>query len=124
MTTIKNLTKANIRKIEGMEKRENLDFEDDGNHFKGFSYKGMPITTLRTDDTTYLSIRVDYLNGTNNFTYDEWRGTEEYNLTDEFNGVSEIDLDKLLDNLERIIAKVNELNAKFENEEIDITQVK
>lgn len=120
---IKNLTVANIRKIEGMERREDLDFSDDGNYFRGFSYKGMPITTLRCnkDNTTYLSIRVDYIS--TKFTYKDWMETEEWALTEEFNGVSEIDLDKLIENLEKVIAKVAEMNEKASNEVIDTREV-
>lgn len=118
---IKNLTVANIRGIEGFERREDLDFSDDGNRFRGFSYKGMPITTLRSHDETYLSIRVDYLN--NEFTYREWMKTEEYRLCNEFNGVYEIDLDKLVENLEKIIAKVAEMNKKVASEVIDTSEL-
>lgn len=118
---IKNLSVANIKKIEGMVRREDLDFSDDGNRFRGFSYKGMPITTLRSDDTTYLSIRVDYLN--TEFTYKEWMKTEEYRLADEFNGVSEFDVDKLIENLERIIAKVAQMNKAAKEEVLDTTEV-
>ena len=118
---IKNLTTANIRNIEGFERREDLDFSDDGNRFRGFSYKGMPITTLRSHDETYLSIRVDYLE--NNFTYKEWMETKEYFLCNEFNGVYEIDLDKLIENLEKVIAKVDEMNKKAANELIDTSKV-
>lgn len=121
MKMIKNLTVANIKKIEGMVRREDLDFADDGNRFRGFSYKGMPITTLRSDEVTYLCIRVDYLE--TEFTYKEWMKTEEYNLCDMFNGVSEIDVDVLISNLEKVIAKVEEMNAKAREEEVDITEV-
>lgn len=121
MKMVKNLTLANIRNIEGMVRREDLDFADDGNHFKGFEYKGMPITTLRAYGETYLAIRVDYLS--NSFTFDEWFETKECRLCDEFNGVSEFDLDKLIDNLETIIAKVDEMNAKAEAEVIDTTEI-
>lgn len=118
---IKNLTVANIRGIKGFERREDLDFSDDGNRFRGFSYKGMPITTLRSHDETYLSIRVDYLN--NEFTYREWMKTEEHRLCEEFNGVYEIDLDKLIENLEKIIAKVAEMNKKAASEVIDTSEL-
>ena len=118
---VKNLTVANIRNIEGMVRREDLDFADDGNRFRGFSYKGMPITTLRSDNVTYLSIRVDYLK--NQFTYTEWMNTEEWKLCNEFNGVSEFDMDKLIENLEKVIAKVNELNRAAEAEVIDIQPI-
>ena len=113
MKIVKNLSIANIRKFENFVRREDLDFTDDGNHFKGFSYKGMPITTLRADNTTYLSIRVDYLE--NEFTYREWMQTEEYKLCDKFNGVSEFDIDELVENIEAILAKVAEMNEAARN---------
>lgn len=122
MTIIKNLSKTIVSKNPNFHVREDLNFSDDGNRFRGFDYKGMPITTLRADNETYLSIRVDYLH--NNFTYNEWRGTEEWKLADEFNGVSEIDLDKLIDNLEKVIAKVDVMNKAAETESIDMTDVK
>ena len=121
MKIVKNLSKANIRKYEGFERREDLDFEDDGNYFRGFSYKGMPITTLRSDDVTYLCVRVDYLE--NEFTYKEWMQTEEFKLCDAFNGVSEFDIDELIENIEAIMTKVAEMNEAAMNEEIDTTAV-
>ena len=121
MKMIKNLSKANIKHYEGFERREDLDFSDDGNFFRGFSYKGMPITTLRTGDTTYLCIRPDYLE--TKFTFKSWMQTKEYILCDEFNGVSEFDMDKLVENLEKVIAKVNEMNEAAEAEVIDMTEV-
>lgn len=119
MKIVKNLSKANIRKYEGFERREDLDFEDDGNYFRGFSYKGMPITTLRSDDVTCLCVRVDYLE--NEFTYKEWMQTEEFKLCDVFNGVSEFDIDELIENIETIAVKVAEMNEAAMNEEIDTT---
>lgn len=118
---VKNLTKANIRNIEGMARREDLDFHDDGNNFRGFSYKGMPITTLRSGDLTYLSIRVDYLE--NNFTFKEWMMTEEFALTEKFNGVYEFDVNELIENLEKVIAKVNEMNEEAAKDNLDMTEV-
>lgn len=118
---VKSLTVANIRNIEGMVRREDLDFTDDGNRFRGFSYKGMPITQCRSYGETYLLIRVGDLS--NEFTYREWMDTKEFALCDEFNGVSEIDLDKLIENLEKVIAKVKEMNEKASNEVIDTTDM-
>lgn len=122
MKTVKNLTVSNIKKYDGFERREDLDFSDDGNRFRGFSYKGMAITTLRSDDTTYLSIRVDYQN--NNFTYCEWMKTEEYSLCDKYNGVSDFDIDELIADIETIIAKVNEMNDNSSVDEKDIEEAK
>lgn len=123
MTTITNLNKNICKAGIGFNLREDLNFTDDGNRFRGFDYKGLPITTCRSDGETYLAIRVDYLEG-KAFTVKEWMATEEYHLANEFNGVDEIDLEKLIDNCERIIAKVAEMNEKAEAEEIDMTDVK
>lgn len=123
MKMVKNLSKAIVKNYEGFNLREDLNFTDDGNHFKGFDYKGLPIITVRSkiDNCVYLSVRVDYLN--NDFTVQDWMETEEYDLAHEFKGVSEFDIDKLIENCERIIAKVNELNEKARNEVIDTTDV-
>lgn len=120
MKMITGLTKANIRGT-GIELSPEHDFTDDGNRFRGFIYKGMPMTQCRADGTCYLTIRVDYLK--NSFTWKEWSKTEEYKLEDEFNGVSQFNLDKLIENLEAVITKVNEMNAAAEAEEIDMSEV-
>lgn len=122
MKMVKGLTKANVGKY-GIEVREDLDFSDDGNRFKGFSYKGIPMTQCRCYGECYLAIRVDYIHSRCEFTYDEWRATEEYKLADEFNGVSEFDMDKLIQNLEAIRKKIDELNEEKRNEVIDMTPV-
>lgn len=121
MKMVKNLSKTNIKHYEGFERREDLDFSDDGNYFRGFSYKGMPITTLRTDNTTYLSIRVDYLE--NKFTYKDWIAVNGWILCDKFNGVSEFAMEDLIEVLEEVIAKVKEMNEAAEAEVIDMTEV-
>lgn len=118
MKMVKGLTKTNIRGT-GIEVAPQYDFTDDGNRFRGFIYKGMPMTQCRADGICYLTIRTDELD--NRFTLKEWMATEEFALEDEFNGVSEFDLDKLIQNLEAVIAKVNELNANAE--EVDVTAI-
>ena len=120
---VKSLTKANAAKS-GIEVAKDYDFEDDGNHFHGFIYKGMPMTQCycKKDGTVYLCIRVDYLN--NNFTYKEWMATEEYYLCDKFNGVSEFDIEELVENLEKVIAKVDEMNVSASVDQNDLMNVK
>lgn len=120
---VKSLTKVNGSKV-GIEVASELNFEDDGNFFRGFMYKGMPMTQCysKKDGEVYLSIRVDYLD--NNFTYKEWMETEEYHLCDEFNGVSEFDLEKLIENLERVIAKVDEMNANAKVSDAELNEAK
>ena len=120
MKMITGLTKANIRNT-GIELAPEHDFTDDGNKFRGFIYKGMPITQCRSDGECYLSIRVDYLD--NQFTYKEWMETNEYHLTRKFNGVFQFDLDELIANLDTVIAKVNEMNEAAKAEVIDMTKV-
>jgi len=111
MKIVKNLSVENIREFEGFVRREDLDFFENGKHYKGFSYKRIPITTLREDIITYLCIRVDYLE--NEFTYEEWMKykewmqSEEYKLCDKFNGVFEFDIDELVEIIETIIKKRN-----------------
>ena len=107
----------------GIEVAPQYDFVDDGNHFRGFIYKGIPMTQLysRLDKTVYLCIRVDYLRD-NNFTYSEWMDTEEYRLCDKFNGYSgEFSIEELVENLEKIIKKINEMNntASVSEEDFD-----
>ena len=122
---IKNLSKNVVKKNNNFHLRPDLDFADDGNRFRGFDYKGLPITTLRTEDRTWLSIRIDYIYRNKNFTYREWLATEESKLADEFNcGVSEFSLDKLIDNCEKILAKIDELEEFAKNDVIDIGVLK
>lgn len=105
---VKRLTKVNCAKY-GIEVAPQFDFTDDGNRFRGFIYKGMPMTQCYADGECFLTIRIDYLK--NNFTWNEWRQTEEYQLEDEFNGVEEFEMEKLIENLEKIITKVDEMNT-------------
>lgn len=125
---VKRLTAKN-GVMYGIEAAPQYDFEDDGNYFRGFVYtsningnKGfkLPLTQCysRNDKTVYLCVRVDYLEG-NAFTYKEWMETEEWRLADKFNGYGEFDLEELVSNMERIIAKVNELNGKATEEKLD-----
>lgn len=120
MKMISALTKANIKNT-GIELAPEHDFTDDGNRFRGFIYKGMVMTQCHADGTCFLSIRVDYQD--NQFTWNEWSKTEEYKLEDKFNGVSSFDLDELIENLEKIIAKVNEMNENASKEEIDTSKI-
>lgn len=121
MKMVKGITKVNANKY-GIEVAPQYDFNDDGNRFRGFQYKGIPMTQCRADGTCYLCIRVDYLN--NNFTYNEWAETEEYDLCDKFNGVTEFDIEELVENLERVIAKIDEMNANAKVSEAEIEEVK
>lgn len=121
MKMVNGLTKVNASKY-GIEVAPQHDFNDDGNRFRGFEYKGIPMTQCRADGECYLCIRVDYLK--NNFTYKEWMETEEYHLCDEFNGVSQFDIEKLIENLERVIDKVDEMNSNASVDKNELENVK
>lgn len=119
MKMIKKLTKTNGTTY-GIQAAPEYDFSDDGNKFRGFIYKGLPMTQCYADGVCYLDIRVDYLK--TNFTYSEWMATDEYQLCDEFNGTGEeFDIEKLVENLEKILAKVNEMNqdVKISKDELE-----
>ena len=123
MKMVKSLTATN-GKAYGIERAKQHDFRDDGSSFRGYEYKGIPLTQCVYEGTTYLSIRVDYLK--NNFTSKDWIETEEWKLEDEFNGVGMVDLDKLVENLERIIAKRDEMNrnATVDKQELEAARQK
>lgn len=113
MKKVKGLTVANIRNIEGLERREDLDFRDDGSTFRGFEYKGLPITQCRYNGECYLSIRYDYVD--NAFTWEQWHEQPESKLAEEFNGVKEFDLDKLVENCEKVAKAIETLNNEIRN---------
>lgn len=115
------LNKTNCKSID-IARAEDLDFTDDGNTFRGFLYKGiLPLAQChsRISKQTYLTVQIHNMEN-NNFTYLEWHGTEEAMLCDEFNGVSQIDLDKLKANLEAILSKVNEMNETASVDEAEL----
>ena len=74
MKMVKSLTKANATKY-GIDVREDLNFNDDGNRVRGFSYKGMPMIQGVSHGEWYLSIRVDYIEY--NLKCKKWMKTEE-----------------------------------------------
>lgn len=122
MKMIKKLIKANCSKY-GIEAAPEYDFEDDGNKFRGFIYKGLPITQCYSDGVCYLDIRVDYLK--TNFTYKEWMATYEYYLCGALNGTSnEFDIEVLVEDLEKILAKVNEMNENSKVSKDELEEVK
>lgn len=116
------LNKTNCKSID-VTRAEDLDFTDDGDTFRGFLYKGiLPLVQYhsRISKQTFLTVQIHNMEN-NKFTYLEWHGTEEAMLCDEFDGVSQIDLDKLKANLEAILSKVNEMNetTSVDNAELE-----
>lgn len=114
MKTVKNLSVANIKGTNFV-RREDLDFSDDGNRFRGFSYKGLPITTLYSDGCVYCDVRPDYLQY-KGVPWEMWKETEEYKLCDKYNGTSElIDLEDLANICDRVLAKLDSMAAEMNN---------
>lgn len=125
MKTVKNLTTANVRNIEGFNRNQEYDFEDDGNRFRGFDYRGLPVTVLSSEGTVYLSIRVDYIINNHQFTYKEWMETEEYKLEWKYNGVSQFDIDELVQDLEKVLVRIAQMDRDLKDEgELDIEPVR
>lgn len=89
------ITLNDLKKI-GLRHTPDLDFRDDGTKFKMLTYKGLPVSYTKVDGQYYISIRFDYHEG---LSYDTYSKFPSYKVTDEFNGVGSIDLDKLLLNL-------------------------
>lgn len=106
----------------GFIRRTDLDFTDDGSSFRGYELAGMPITYCKSDGMYFISIRVDYLD--NYFIWEDWHETDEYKLTDEFNGVYDVDVEKLEKNCVAVAKKVAELNDRVRNEVIDTKPLK
>lgn len=118
MKTVKNLSVANIKGTKFI-RREDLDFSDDGNRFRGFAYDNgkeqLPITTLYSDGEVYCDVRPDYIQYFG-VPFEMWKETEEYRLCGKYNGTSElIDLEDLANICERVLAKLNELACELYN---------
>lgn len=101
----------------GFIRREDLDFKDDGNSFRGYEYNGLTLTYLKSNGEYYIALRVDYLKGLN---YNEYSKMESYELADEFNGVSEVDVIKLKENAEIILEEYNEKLKEVSERVVDI----
>ena len=123
---MKTITINSIKKARGFARRVEFDFKDDGNSFTGWSYRGLPITQLRSDGQTYFCFRVDYLNEHSSvpvkFTWYDWMQTEGYKMADKWNGVDELPttMDEIASVGDKIISCIEELNAKVEKEEVSV----
>lgn len=113
--TVRDLTSR------GWERREDLDFRDDGTKFKAFEYyNGLVATYTKADGEYYLSLRVDYLG---DLVYEEYSKMESYKLADEFNGVKEIDAEKVCKNAEVIMKEYLAVKEEVESRTIDMATI-
>ena len=105
----------------GWKRREDLDFRDDGTKFKGFeSPEGLPLTYTKAEGAYYLALRLDYLN---ELSYHEYSKLLSYKLCDEFNGVEEVDADKLTQNAAQIMREYNALVKEMNNYKVDMEKL-
>ena len=121
---MKTLTEKRVSQVPEFYRAPWLDFGDDGNHFIGFEYKGLPLTQCRNSYGTFLSFRVDYLSENKKLkfcgTYHDYSKQPWYPLCDKYNGVPELpEMEELVKDLETVVAGVKALNAKLESETID-----
>lgn len=103
--------KFNARQLTkmGAVRRPEMDFSDDGTRFKMYDYKGILFTYAYDADYVYISATISRQG---DFIYDDYKDLEIHKLADEFNGVSDVDIEKLKDNLEKIKVGVEELKVK------------
>lgn len=113
--TVRELT------IRGWKRREDLDFRDDGTKFKAFEYtNGLIATYTKADGEYYLALRIDYLDG---LTWDEYSKMDSYKLQDEFNGVMDVDADKVTENAIKIMEEYNKVLAEVDKHEVDLERL-
>ena len=115
----KEFTMRDLLKI-GAVRREDLDFIDDGNNFRGYEIEGLPISYSKSNGIYYLSLRIDYLEGLN---FDEYGKMETYKLQDEFNGVENVDANKVKENAIAIIKEYNEILNSLKDYKVDIDKL-
>lgn len=122
---MKTITENRIKNIPGFRRAPEHDFTDDGSHFIGFEYKGLPLTQHRDSQYgTFLSFRVDYIRGKYDFTYDDYSQTDWYHLCDKYNGVEELpEIEEIVKDLETVLKGIEELAEKVKNEVPDYTKV-
>lgn len=92
--------KAPLMKKYGFYRTPSEDFSDDGTRFLCYEYKGLQLSYAYADDH-YMAIRFDYVP---DLGYKDYSLFPSYKLTDEFNGSSALDLDKLKQNAEACLA--------------------
>ena len=113
--TTRELTKR------GWKRREDLDFRDDGTKFKVFEYtNGMIASYTKGYGYYYLALRIDYLN---DLVYEEYSKMDSYKLADEFNGVTEIDANKVCENAKILMEEYNKKVAEVNKHTVDIQKL-
>lgn len=92
------------------------DFEDDGSNFKAWLYKGkLKFTVLNSRQYgMYVSVDFDSI-AKKSIPYDFYSTYPAYKLCDEFNGgCAEMDLDKFVENCEKILKDAEQMVRDFE----------
>lgn len=85
----------------GIKRDPQKDFSDDGNRFRFYNYKGLPISYLKDGEDYYLDLRLDYLGIISKI------DKEDYPILNKYNGCKEINMEELIKDCEYIIKKYN-----------------
>lgn len=123
---VSNLTKSVIKNYPDFILRPELDYNDGGSRVYGYAYKDiLTIDTCRSQDLTYLDIRVFDLYNANDysFTVKDLRESGIIQLSHKFSKVSEFDMDDLIATCEQILQMVDDLDKKVTSETLDFTEL-
>ena len=86
----------------GIKRDPQKDFLDDGNRFRFYNYKGLPISYLKDGEDYYLDLRLDYLG-----IYLTLENSKTINILNKYNGCKEINMEELIEDCEYIIKNYN-----------------
>lgn len=117
MKMTKTMTKAAWDYV-GLKRLPEDDFTDDGHRFRMYIYKDfLKVSYTTGDGEKYISIRDDY-SSYNNTDYDFFHTNfkEAADRTWDFNGVQEVDLDKLKENLEKVYQALQEAPKLYQQQ--------
>lgn len=117
---------AKCKRLEsfGIVRAPEYDFEDDGNFFKGWCWKGkLPISQLYSDGSLYLTIREDYVR---QVPYEFWSNNYKTakELSDKWNGVEPgFELEEFANACEVIWNAIQDAQKAFSKVELDNSAV-
>ena len=103
----------------GFIRRKDLDFSDDGLRYYMYEYEGILVSKAIEDNFIYIYVKASQLLDVLDITYYDYNKTEWYKLCDEFNGVKEVNIEKLKENILKIKEGMEETKIKIANEVLD-----
>lgn len=114
---VKTMTKS-AWDYAGLKRFPEGDFSDDGTRFRMYIYKDfLKVSYATGDGDKYISIRDDYSNYSNtDYDFFHTNFKEAADCTWDFNGVPEVDLDKLKENLEKVYQALQEAPKLYQQQ--------